>query len=444
MVTWNTDGTIVRGCSCTSSDSNVVVPKIFTEIVDGTSSTSPLSPLKNILTTLSFESGSEIKSIGKYCFASFSSLQTADLSNCLFLTSIQERTFYGSALKTVILPENGRLTILKAGSFSSTKLTSITIPSTVTEIQAYFSEYGGVFGQSTLKNINIPQNSQLTTIGYAFAQGTLIESFFIPKLVSYFNPGALSAILTLKTITIDEENSNYVSIDNVIYTADRKTLIFCPCNKQTPIVFESTMTVLSSEAFRLCQIKDPIVIPDGILEINTNAFSFSHFSSIVLPESVLRIKYASMQSISCKEITIPKNVVLISYQAFTGSMLQNIIFANDGDTLLTIEDNAFLKSKSLSSIEIGLAAKIDMNYSKAFKDSSLSRVFYRVDNFPTRPREFQIPNMKYLAKIYSQKGIKKCGDVEVVAVDEFCEIKKCSHRYQLNKHGMFFVMILGK
>ena len=143
MVVWVADGTIITGCNSISesNDKVVTIPSIYTQIVDGTEESSPLDSLKNVITTLNFETNSEIHTIGRYVFCNFKQLGKVDVSNCLKLENIMEAAFYSSGLTSVIFPQNCKLKKLSQGSFAYTNIVSFDIPSSVTVIDNHNDKY---------------------------------------------------------------------------------------------------------------------------------------------------------------------------------------------------------------------------------------------------------------------------------------------------------------
>ena len=60
-----------------------------------------------------------------------------------------------------------------------------------------------------MKNIIIPNDSQLQVIEKEAFRGTLIENIFIPSTLSDLQDGWCSGMSKLKNITINPENKHY-------------------------------------------------------------------------------------------------------------------------------------------------------------------------------------------------------------------------------------------
>ncbi len=121
--------------------------------------------------------------------------------------------FYGcSALKNVQLP--AKLEVIAEGAFlSCSAITEIKIPESVDKI-----------GQC------------------AFTK-TSIKAFHLPASVEGCHMLALADIATLETITVEEGHPNYVAKDNVMYTADFKSLVRYPGGKKDEVFVMDERTV---------------------------------------------------------------------------------------------------------------------------------------------------------------------------------------------------------
>lgn len=130
-------------------------------------------------------------------------------------TEIAEMAFYGcSALKSVTFAEESQLKKIGESAFyTATSLETLTIPKGVTEIGT-----NAFYATHALREINLP--ASLTTVcggdwfGKLFTFGTTAGA-----------PQSLSAV------NFADGNAVYSSHDGVVYSADGKTLIYCPAKK---------------------------------------------------------------------------------------------------------------------------------------------------------------------------------------------------------------------
>ena len=182
------------------------------------------------------------------------------------------------------------------GAFQGSAITSVTIPSNVTEIKD-----GAFYNAQALRNVNFAPNSQLESIGYgAFFRATALESIYIPSRVSVIDEAAFYEATSLEFIT-----------------------------------FATSTTPLSigHYAFFTNDVLESISFPDRVVSIGDYAFSSAG---------------------SLEEITFAPNSQLetIGMGAFASAgALKSVTFAANS-RLQTIGDFAFSRARSLRYIEI--------------------------------------------------------------------------------------------
>jgi len=167
------------------------------------------------LATVTFENGSQLKTIGGGSYSS------GAFSDCTALTSIEipasvetieAAAFKGcSSLATVTFENGSQLKTIGGGSYSSgafsdcTALTSIEIPASVETIEA-----SAFKGCSSLATVTFENGSQLKTIegGYpssgTFADCTALTSIEIPASVETIEAAAFKGCSSLATVTFEK------------------------------------------------------------------------------------------------------------------------------------------------------------------------------------------------------------------------------------------------
>lgn len=169
---------------------------------------------------------------------------------------------------------------------------SIAIPDSVTTIR------DGAFREcKDLKTVSFGENSGLITIGEsAFYSCWGLKSIVIPADVTSIGRMAFWGCENLTSINVLGGNSNYCSVDGVLFNKEKTTLIAYPANKSgDSYVIPDSVISIGEDAFSLCLNLESITIPNGVRTIGENAFG---------------------GCLSLKSITIPNDVTTIGDAAF--------------------------------------------------------------------------------------------------------------------------------
>ena len=260
-------------------------------------------------------------------------------------------TGYNGGAETVVIPDtiDGKsVTSIGRRAFEGcTNLKSITIPNSVTEMgRRAFS------GCSSLTGIAIPDS--VTEIGkYAFDGCKSLTSITIPDGVTSIGDGAFYNCSSLTEIKVASENSNYVSVNGVLYNKDKTTIICYPAGKKgNNYKIPDGVTKVDSSAFIGCSSLTSITIPNGVTEIGYSVFEgCTNLKSITIPNGVTSIGDSAFEGCtSLKSITIPNSVTSIGDSAFEDCTSLTSITIPNGVT--SIGDSAFEGCTSLTSITI--------------------------------------------------------------------------------------------
>ena len=236
------------------------------------------------------------------------------------------------------------VTGIGAGAFSEcNNLTSVTIPDGVTNIgNAAFMNCMGLtsvilpdsvttigdtaFFCTKLMSITIPDS--VTRIGIdAFSYCVNLTNISIPDSVTSIGNQAFSGCSGLTSITVEEGNPVYHSVDNCLIKTESATIIAGCRTSKIP----DSVTGIGEGAFSGCSDLTSVVIPDSVTSIGGYAFAWcSSLTSIDIPNGVTSIGYHAFTNCTAlTSITIPDNVTKIENNAFEGCVgLTNVFLGN--------------------------------------------------------------------------------------------------------------------
>ena len=275
--------------------------------------------------------------------------------------------------KDIVIPptyEGVPIIAIGNGAFRTEKITSVTIPDSVTSISPYAFYYcenlksvtigNGVtriynlaFANcANLQNVTIGNN--VSYIGYeAFGACDSLTSVTIPDSVTFIDDRAFSSCVSLTQISVDENNPYYISIDGNLYTKDGKTMMqYATGKKDASFSILDGVTRIDVDAFACAKNLTTITIPDSVISIGEFAFSdCTSLTSVTIPDSVTSIgEFAFSDCISLTSVTIPDSVTSIGDGAFHHcTSLSSVTIP---DSVTTIGGAAFWGCTSLSSVTI--------------------------------------------------------------------------------------------
>ena len=287
-------------------------------------------------------------------------------------------------------------TLSSLGSLAYSRIKSIDLPEALLGISDY-----GFYGCYSLRDLVIPD--KVKTIGnYAFANCIGLTHVHLGKSVETIGENVFLNSDSLTSITVDEENPYFMVDDGVLYSKDKRELLYCPknfsgiyrvaeevkrigksafrnCNQLTEIVLPEGLEVIGDTAFYGCTQLKQISLPKSVSQIGAYAYKgcplqgtldlmnikdigegafegCTGLTSVVLPENLLRIEASLFQG--CTGLTvvnIPQCVTAIGISAFAScSRLQSVAIP---DEVERIEDYAFKGCSNMKHLAIGNSVK---------------------------------------------------------------------------------------
>ena len=195
------------------------------------------------------------------------------------------------------------------------------------------------FARSGYSTINLP-NGVTTLEGGSFRNMNNIKSITIPASLTNLQ-AAFPCCGNLATINVNSNNSKYVSVDGVVYTQDMKTLVACGAGKTGALTIPESVTVISPNACDGCSKLTSANIPNSVTSIGNWAFSgCSSLTKITLPDNAnyTQIDTGAFATIGASEVTIPKNVKIIYRSNFRGKVTSVKFADTTKQWKLTLQD----------------------------------------------------------------------------------------------------------
>ena len=350
----------------------VFIPESITEIIiPKTVTYCSFADNKNI-GSVSFEKGSGITYLWDWTFSGCSNLESVILPDSI--EEIGQYAFYGcSSLINVVLPETLKTIGVRAfGKCSS--ITDIELPDSLTQIG------GGAFaGCGSLISIKIPDGvSQIN--GFTFDGCYSLIKISIGRNVSSVAWQDNFYDCPYLSFEIDENNDFFVEIGGIVYNKDQTEILFTPKTnivddfafieqngEYTLIAYlgeEETVSLptdINGESYKISHLSGikNVIIPNGIIEINEEAFwGCSTLSGVVIPDSVKHIgNGAFFNCTALSEINIYNDFIDIANQAFMNTAFYNnpVNWQNGmlycGNILIKVNETAkyvFLKDSTTS------------------------------------------------------------------------------------------------
>lgn len=234
-----------------------------------------------------------------------------------------------TAIEHIDLPFG--LEIIRSGAFRGCKfLTEIIIPETVEEIQYE------AFKDSGLKKITFtnPINSKLTTVGNEAFINTKLSSITIPCNVEDLNYKQFSKGLTdVSYMATDLKYcSRYFSgsgrfsafpssVKNITFSNNVLSLpegVFFNCDVEK-VEFGPNIKSIGDYAFESCRNLREVKFNDKLETIGKDAFSYTDISHIRIPDNVVSIGANAFEGSHPEIIELGKNVKNIGSRAFNNS-----------------------------------------------------------------------------------------------------------------------------
>lgn len=281
----------------------------------------------------SFTFAPTVRQVGDFMLAECGRLRSVTLNEGL--DEISDRMFYNCQMLTgVNIPDS----VKRVGDYAfrgcDENFEGITGGANV--------EY---FGNSTVKGFmsEYTLSDKLTRIVTDSMTGAYcLESINIPASVKEIEPNSLPGFLS--HVTVDESSTDFIAVDDVVYTKDMKTLVFYAPNspktkfaipegveKIAPYAFHGcvnlvsisipeTVTSIGDHAFCYCSTIEKLTVPDSVTTLGESCFDGCGISQVIIGSGVTEIpEGAFANNFDVKTITLPESITKIGARAFANT-----------------------------------------------------------------------------------------------------------------------------
>lgn len=180
----------------------------------------------------------------------------------------------------------------------------------------------GLFAHcSHLKHIILPSDV-IKIEKDAFTDCTSLKEIEIPASVNQLLPS--SGCTALETILVSKANTQYSSLDGVLFNGKGTEIIWFPMGKQGDYTLPSTLTSIGDYAFKECNITR-FNFPESMTEIGQGALMNSKVEEVSLPAQLKQIPTGTFQGCTrLKVVRLGKKTELISDYVFDGCPLTDL------------------------------------------------------------------------------------------------------------------------
>lgn len=180
----------------------------------------------------------------------------------------------------------------------------------------------GLFAQcNQLRHIILPSDV-IRIEKDVFADCTSLKEIEIPASVNQMIPS--SGCTALENIHVSKANTQYSSVDGVLFNKAETEILWFPMGKQGDYTLPSTLAGIGDYAFKGCSITR-FIFPEGFTEIGQGALMNSKVEEVTLPAQLKLIPTGTFQGCTrLKVVRLGQKTELISDYVFDGCPLTDL------------------------------------------------------------------------------------------------------------------------
>lgn len=256
---------------------------------------------------------------------------------------------------------------------------------------------------------------------YAFEGCSSLKSIVIPDTVKSIGVGVFKNCSALQEILVGENNRFYTSINGVLYSKDKSTLICYPEGlKIESVDFLNNVTRIDDYALAGHKELISFNCADTILEFGTGVFkNCSSLKKVKIPRHFKNISNETFENCSSlEEIELPEGITSIEGNAFSGcTSLKYISFPKK---LERIGGGAFKDCKSLENVDFSSGLK-EVGVSAFSGCKSLTSV--EIPGSVEKIENTAFENCVGLSSVVLNEGVAKLGSEAFKLCENLKDIK---------------------
>ena len=310
---------------------------------------------------------------------------------------------YSGRDSVITIPDGVKRISYKFGSYISEIdfIKKVIIPQGVKTIDA------GIF-MNCIALEEVALSNGLEKIGaYAFEGCSSLKRIFIPDTVKTIGVGVFEKCSALQEILVGENNRFYTSINGVLYSKDKSTLICYPEGlKIENMDFLNNVTRIDDYALAGHKELTSFNCADTILEFGTGVFkNCSSLKKVKIPRHFKNISNETFENCSSlEEIELLEGITSIEVNAFRGCRnLKHISFPQN---LERINSGAFGDCESLENVDFPSGLK-EISVSAFSGCKSLK--FVEIPGSVEEIKSAVFENCASLSSVVLNEGITKLG-----------------------------------
>lgn len=341
---------------------------------------------------------------------SFPAAKTGSFTLSEKVEEIRNGAFRGSDIDSIVFPENTALKTVGAYAFENSKITSVTLPETVTTVNnsafknatqlkevnlgaaVTYIGASAFEGCASLSAITLPEtlrdiaayafknaglesvntgggvvridtgafygNEKLTSLNLgesveklgdeAFAYCTALSAAVLPASLENFTASAFEGCTSLKELTVSDGNEFFKSNGGAVYSADGTKLVLVGALGSSSFAVANGTTVICDGAFTLSDGVSEITFPDSLLNIEAAALDSTSWFKNNAGGAVYagKVLYKAIGNIAV--LSINEGTVAVADNAVNNETVGVVIFPS---TLTYIGAESF-KSSAVSVLTI--------------------------------------------------------------------------------------------